>query len=630
MSIARAILYLVMVPLLLVSCSSSGGGDDGGGGGGGGGPISSLTILDLAGATLTPAFSTDTLNYTATVASTVSQLTLSATSGTSSSDISLNGTSLGNGNIVQPLPLNEGPNVFTITVVADDLSSNRTYNITVTRALPPELDGISLSTGPLSPAFLPATTSYATDVGFLESNVVVTATASGSGATITINGTVVLSGQASDPIPLDEGANSLQIRVQSALGEQRDYTVAITRPVANEFLERAYSKASDTGAQDYFGSRIAIDGDTMAVSAQSWDGVFTDQGAVYVFRRIGGTWLQEGRLQASAPIQNEYFGRDLGLDGDTLAIGSNQGRALVFERTGSTWFERAVLNGSAQSGGAFGRALDLDGDTLVVGDISATVSGVSNSGGAFVFTRSGTTWTERAALSASNTVSTPAFAYGTRVVINGNTIAVSSAGDRSSIGGINSVPNQSGINYGAVYVYTGSANNWTEQAYIKPQNMSGVGAFGLAIAMDSNRLVVGSAGSPESGSNSDRAWIFRRDGTAWSEETIIAGNNTSAGDNFGINVAIQGDMIAVGAYQEQSSTSGTNPGSNNSSSASGAVYVFERGPSSWSQRVFLKASNSSADAWFGISVALSDKELAVGSSAQDSIASNSGAAYVFR
>ncbi|MGK0264263.1 MAG: hypothetical protein ACI8UD_002922, partial [Planctomycetota bacterium] len=271
-----------------------------------------------------------------------------------------------------------------------------------------------------------------------------------------------------------------------------------------------------------------------------------------------------------------------------------------------------------------------DGDTLVVGDISATVSGVSNSGGAFVFTRSGTTWTERAALSASNTVSTPAFAYGTRVVINGNTIAVSSAGDRSSIGGINSVPNQSGINYGAVYVYTGSANNWTEQAYIKPQNMSGVGAFGLAIAMDSNRLVVGSAGSPESGSNSDRAWIFRRDGTAWSEETIIAGNNTSAGDNFGINVAIQGDMIAVGAYQEQSSTSGTNPGSNNSSSASGAVYVFERGPSSWSQRVFLKASNSSADAWFGISVALSDKELAVGSSAQDSIASNSGAAYVFR
>jgi hypothetical protein len=630
MSIARAILYLVMVPLLLVSCSSSGGGDDGGGGGGGGGPISSLTILDLAGATLTPAFSTDTLNYTATVASTVSQLTLSATSGTSSSDISLNGTSLGNGNIVQPLPLNEGPNVFTITVVADDLSSNRTYNITVTRALPPELDGISLSTGPLSPAFLPATTSYATDVGFLESNVVVTATASGSGATITINGTAVLSGQASDPIPLDEGANSLQVRVQSALGEQRDYTVAITRPVANEFLERAYSKASDTGAQDYFGSRIAIDGDTMAVSAQSWDGVFTDQGAVYVFRRIGGTWLQEGRLQASAPIQNEYFGRDLGLDGDTLAIGSNQGRALVFERTGSTWFERAVLNGSAQSGGAFGRALDLDGDTLVVGDISATVSGVSNSGGAFVFTRSGTTWTERAALSASNTVSTPAFAYGTRVVINGNTIAVSSAGDRSSIGGINSVPNQSGINYGAVYVYTGSANNWTEQAYIKPQNMSGVGAFGLAIAMDSNRLVVGSAGSPESGSNSDRAWIFRRDGTAWSEETIIAGNNTSAGDNFGINVAIQGDMIAVGAYQEQSSTSGTNPGSNNSSSASGAVYVFERGPSSWSQRVFLKASNSSADAWFGISVALSDKELAVGSSAQDSIASNSGAAYVFR
>ncbi|MFT4843407.1 MAG: hypothetical protein ACJA0V_003774 [Planctomycetota bacterium] len=629
MSIARAILYLVMVPLLLVSCSSSGGGDDGGGGGGGG-PISSLTILDLAGATLTPAFSTDTLNYTATVASTVSQLTLSATSGTSSSDISLNGTSLGNGNIVQPLPLNEGPNVFTITVVADDLSSNRTYNITVTRALPPELDGISLSTGPLSPAFLPATTSYATDVGFLESNVVVTATASGSGATITINGTAVLSGQASDPIPLDEGANSLQVRVQSALGEQRDYTVAITRPVANEFLERAYSKASDTGAQDYFGSRIAIDGDTMAVSAQSWDGVFTDQGAVYVFRRIGGTWLQEGRLQASAPIQNEYFGRDLGLDGDTLAIGSNQGRALVFERTGSTWFERAVLNGSAQSGGAFGRALDLDGDTLVVGDISATVSGVSNSGGAFVFTRSGTTWTERAALSASNTVSTPAFAYGTRVVINGNTIAVSSAGDRSSIGGINSVPNQSGINYGAVYVYTGSANNWTEQAYIKPQNMSGVGAFGLAIAMDSNRLVVGSAGSPESGSNSDRAWIFRRDGTAWSEETIIAGNNTSAGDNFGINVAIQGDMIAVGAYQEQSSTSGTNPGSNNSSSASGAVYVFERGPSSWSQRVFLKASNSSADAWFGISVALSDKELAVGSSAQDSIASNSGAAYVFR
>ena len=630
MSITRSVLYLAVLPLLLISCSSSGGGDDGGVPAGPGGSISSLTALDLAGVAISPPFSAGTLSYTATVASTVSELTLSATSGATASDIAINGTSAGTGNIVQPLQLMQGPNVFTITVVANDLSSNRSYNITVTRAAPPQLDGISLSTGALSPAFLPTTTSYAATVDFLESNVAVTATASGSGATITINGTPVVSGQASDLIQLDEGANDLQVRVQSALGEQRDYTVAISRPVANEFLERAYLKASDAGAQDGLGSRVAIDGDTMAVSAQSWDGVFTDQGAVYVYRRIAGTWLEEGRLQASAPMQNEYFGRDLALDGDTLAIGSNQGRAFVFERTGSTWVERAVINGSSLTSSTLGRALDLEGDTLVIGDIAASISGVPSSGGAFVYTRSGTTWTERAVLSASNTVAGSAFAYGTRVVIDGNTIVVSSAGDRSSVGGINSVPNQTSTLYGAVYVYTGSGANWTEQAYIKPQNMTGVGAFGLAVAMDGNRLIVGSSGAPESGSNSDRVWLFRRDGNIWSEEAILVGNNTSNGDNFGGSVAIQGDMIAVGAYKEQSSTSGTNPGSNNSASTSGAVYVFERGPTSWSQRVFLKASNSAADAWFGVRVALSSKDLAVGSSAQDAIAANSGAVYVFR
>lgn len=625
MPISRSFQCLVLVSLLLLSCSSGGGG-----GGGGAPPISSLSILELVGATLAPAFSSETLDYTATVPSTVSQLTLSATSGATDSNISVNGTAVGSGTIVQPLQLIEGPNVITITVAANDLSSNRTYNITVTRSAPPQLDGISLSTGALSPAFLPTTTSYTTSVSFLESNVVATATASGSGATITINGTAVASGQASAPIPLNEGANNLQVRVESALGEQRDYTVAITRPVANEFLERAYIKASDVGAQDYFGSRVAIDGDTMAVSAQSWDGLFTDQGAVYVYRRIGGTWLEEARLQASAPMQNEYFGRDLGLDGDTLAVGSNMGRAFVFERTGSTWFEQAVINGSPMTGSALGRTLDLEGDTLVIGDISATVSGNPQSGGAFVFTRSGTTWTERAALSASNTAATPTFAYGTRVVIDGNTIVVSSVGDLSSVGGINSTPNATSTSYGAVYVYTGSGANWTEQAYIKPLNMAGVGAFGLAIAMDSNRMIVGSAGSPESGSNSDRVWIFRRDGNTWSEEATLTGNNTATGDTFGGTVAIQGDMIAVGAYQEASSTSGTNPGSNNSASKSGAVYVFERGPTSWSQRAFLKASNSAADSWFGVSVALGRKDLVVGSSAQDSSAANSGAVYVFR
>ena len=107
-------------------------------------------------------------------------------------------------------------------------------------------------------------------------------------------------------------------------------------------------------------------------------------------------------------------------------------------------------------------------------------------------------------------------------------------------------------------------------------------------------------------------------------------------------MAISGETVVVGTYLEDSSAIGVNgDGSNNSAASAGAAYVFGRSGGVWSQQAYLKASNTAAGDYFGISVAISGGTVVVGASGEDSSAtgvngdgsdnsaSYAGAAYVF-
>ena len=199
-----------------------------------------------------------------------------------------------------------------------------------------------------------------------------------------------------------------------------------------------------------------------------------------------------------------------------------------------------------------------------------------------------------------------------------------------------------------------------QQAYLKANNswngIKGAGdAFGTSVAVSGETVVVGAPGedssttgvnstADEDASGAGAAYVFVRSGTTWSQQAYLKASNTGAGDSFGYRVAVSGDTVVVGAYAEDSGTTGTTSVANEGAVDSGAAYVFVRSGTTWSQQAYLKASNTGAGDQFGFSVAVSGETVVVGANYEDSatlgvrnsaapatddFAVHAGAAYVF-
>jgi FG-GAP repeat len=316
-------------------------------------------------------------------------------------------------------------------------------------------------------------------------------------------------------------------------------------------------------------------------------------------------------------------------------------------------------NNGGPSDDNFGCSVAISGDTVVVGanQEDSDTTGVnsppndsaSDSGAAYVFIRSGATWSQQAYLKASNTGVGDKF--GGSVAVSGDTVVVGAFYEDSATTGVNSTPNENAGASGAAYVFTRSGTTWSQQAYLKASNTGYLDYFGYSVAVSGDTVVVGAhnedssttgVNSPpnESAPDSGAAYIFTRSGTTWSQQVYLKASNTGAGDNFGISVAVSGDSVIVGAYAEDSGTTGVNSTPNESAQRSGAAYVFTLSGTTWTQQAYLKASNTDAEDFFGSSVAVSGDTVVVGASSEDSSttgvnstpnesAKDSGAAYIF-
>ncbi|MCF7675508.1 MAG: choice-of-anchor D domain-containing protein, partial [Akkermansiaceae bacterium] len=207
---------------------------------------------------------------------------------------------------------------------------------------------------------------------------------------------------------------------------------------------------------------------------------------------------------------------------------------------------------------------------------------------------------------------------------------------------------------GAAYVFARSGSSWSQQAYLKASNAGVADYFGRSVSVSGDTVVVGAYGedsattgidgdqSDNSASSSGAAYVFSRGGGLWTQQAYLKASNTGTGDCFGGSVAVSGDTVVVGAQYEDSNATGVDGNQNdNSASHAGAAYVFERSGSNWSQQAYLKASNTGADDRFGYSVSLSGDTVVVGAYGEDSSvtgidgdqgdnsAGDSGAAYVF-
>ena len=189
-------------------------------------------------------------------------------------------------------------------------------------------------------------------------------------------------------------------------------------------------------------------GDTAVVGAEGDDDNGAYSGSAYVFVRSGSVWTEEAKLTASDGAAVDYFGVSVSVSGDTAVVGAwsgdgivaDSGSAYVFVRSGTTWSEQAEL--TASDGAAddwFGFAVSVSGDTAVVGADYDDDNGM-NSGSAYVFVRSGTTWTEQAKLTASDGAATDVF---------GRSVSVS--GDAAVLGA--RLDDDNGTDSGSAYVF---------------------------------------------------------------------------------------------------------------------------------------------------------------------------------
>jgi hypothetical protein len=539
------------------------------------------------------------------------------------------------------------------------------------------LESLGVSRGELDPPFDPDVDAYTLKLPLGAEDLAVTPTAQvPDGVTIEVSEIEipVASGTESPALALNLGHNLVEVVVTPEEGEPRSYTIAANRGAG--ILQQAYAKASNTDAEDQFGGSVALDGDTLAVSARSEGsaatGVGGDEtnnsalraGAVYVFVRSGTSWSQQAYIKASNTDIGDGFGASVTLGGDTLAVGANgegsaatgvdgdetdnsvsaAGAVYVFARSGTSWSQQAYIKASnTGANDNFGVAVALDGDTLAVSAPSegSAATGVDNdetddtafgAGAVYVFTRSGASWSQQAYIKASNTEAGDQF--GRSVALDGDTLAVGATTEDSAASGVdNGETDNSASNAGAVYAFVRSGTSWSQQAYIKASNTDDNDFFGVAVALDGDTLAVSAPfeasnatgvdvdETDNSATSAGAVYVFTRSGTSWSQQAYIKASNTNDGDDFGRGVALDGATLAVGAGNEDSAATGVGGDeAENSASDAGAVYLFARSGTTWSQQVYIKASNTDAFDRFAGSVALDGDTLAVGAGQEDSAA----------
>ena len=259
----------------------------------------------------------------------------------------------------------------------------------------------------------------------------------------------------------------------------------------------------DAAAYDSFGEAVSISGDTAVIGAYGDDDVALGSGSTYIFTLSGSNWSQQAKLTAGDAAAYDSFGEAVSISGDTAVIGaprdddggSNSGSAYIFTRSGSTWSQQAKLTASdAAANDHFGYSVSISSDTTVVGAYWNDDAG-SDSGSAYVFTRSGSTWSQQAKLTASDAAANDLF--GGDVSVSGDTAVIGAQGDADA-----------GSSSGSAYVFTRSGSTWTQRAKLNASDAAASDLFGRAVSISGETALVGAYLNDDAGNDSGSAYIF--------------------------------------------------------------------------------------------------------------------------
>lgn len=274
-------------------------------------------------------------------------------------------------------------------------------------------------------------------------------------------------------------------------------SVYVFTRTAGIWSQQAKLTANDASAGDYFGDSVAISGDTVIVGAY---GSNSSTGAAYVFTRTAGVWSQQAKLTASDGVSYHFFGSSVAVLGDTAVIGtpgdddngSWSGSAYVFTRAAGVWGQQTKLTADdTDVGDQFGTSVALAGETAVIGAKGDNHAG-NYTGSAYVFTQTMGTWGQQAKLIASDAAEGDNFGY-----------SVSVSGDTAVIGATED--DDGGNESGSAYVFTRIAGMWSQQDKLIASDAAAGDFLGRSVSIMEGTTVVGAFGDD---SYTGSAYVF--------------------------------------------------------------------------------------------------------------------------
>jgi len=319
--------------------------------------------------------------------------------------------------------------------------------------------------------------------------------------------------------------------------------------------------AGDGASGDQFGLSASVWSDVAVIGAHRDDGNGngTDSGSAYVYRFDGTNWVQEAKLLADDGAADDQFGYSVSVFGDVALVGA--------------FFD------------------DDDG---------------TNSGSAYIYRFDGTNWAQEAKLLASDGASGDEFG-----------ISVSVFGDVALVGA--RFDDDNGNGSGSAYVYRFDGTNWVQEAKLLASDGAANDRFGISVSVSSDVAVVGARYGNNNGTDSGSAYVYRFDGTDWTQEAKLLATDGATDDDFGLSVSVSSDVVVVGALFDDDN--GTD---------SGSAYIYRFDGTNWVHEAKLLASDGAAGDWFGWRVSVSGETVVIAAAGHDDNGGQSGSAYIFR
>ncbi|MEM7332363.1 MAG: hypothetical protein AAF490_09735 [Chloroflexota bacterium] len=356
-----------------------------------------------------------------------------------------------------------------------------------------------------------------------------------------------------------------------------------------------------------FGAAVAIEGDTVVVGSPRFN---FQPGQAHVFTRSAGSWSLQTTLVPTDSAPDDFFGKSVAIDNGSITVGAPTalvsgnptGAAYVFTQSGNSWSQQAKLIATdGASDDQFGESVDIDMDSVIVGALGDDTA-VINGGSGYIFTRTGTTWSQQAKV----VQPTPSLndVFGRSVAIEGNTAVLG-------------MPKANGT-AGEVVVFTLTGATWVHEATLSPPTGSAGDLFGMSIELEGNSLAIGAPRDDDEDSDAGAVYLYSRSGATWSQQSKLTKNNGEASDSLGWRVGLSGSFIIGGA-----------PTLDLVGSNSGAALIFTQNGASWSEQTVPDFTDWAEGHEFGKSMAAHGNWLFVGAPLASGLESEAGAVYVY-